>query len=307
MEPLLIEPRFLRAVCLSSRCVFRRKWNIDFRGSTRRRGGVRWSRIFGQPVKVYSRASGRHWDDDETPAAVHGGVQEAGGARSVAGRPQGVRRRCTRSPGPADGLWSVFMLSRAALPLCFRSSGQDRRQAAVEGAGLLHMCGPLAFGAGLGDGGSRRCSCLSAATCSRRRVISPAMAMRSRAMPMPVQRAPAADGWSGFGRGAGTGTGNGSGRGPVGFGLGSGMTPPRRRRSCFAMQGGVRSGCAAATGVRGMEAPIISAPAAASAGAGLRIPVGRQRAALRRAPCWRGRTRSARLLLPRRVRARARG
>ena len=130
------------------------------------------------------------------------------------------------------------MLSRAALPLCFRSSGQDRRQAAVEGAGLLHMCGPLAFGAGLGDGGSRRCSCLSAATCSRRRVISPAMAMRSRAMPMPVQRAPAADGWSGFGRGAGTGTGNGSGRGPVGFGLGSGMTPPRRRRSCFAMHGG---------------------------------------------------------------------
>ena len=130
------------------------------------------------------------------------------------------------------------MLSRAALPLCFRSSGQDRRQAAVEGAGLLHMCGPLAFGAGLGDGGSRRCSCLSAATCSRRRVISPAMAMRSRAMPMPVQRAPAADGRSGFGRGAGTGTGNGSGRGPVGFGLGSGMTPPRRRRSCFAMHGG---------------------------------------------------------------------
>ena len=35
---------------------------------------MRWSRIFGQSAKVYSRAFGRHWNGDETPAAVHGGL-----------------------------------------------------------------------------------------------------------------------------------------------------------------------------------------------------------------------------------------
>ena len=36
---------------------------------------------------MYSRAFGRHWDDDETAPPVHGGLQEAGGARGVAGGP----------------------------------------------------------------------------------------------------------------------------------------------------------------------------------------------------------------------------
>ena len=40
---------------------------------------LRWSRFFGQVGKVYSRADGGHWDDEET-APIFGGVQEAGGA-----------------------------------------------------------------------------------------------------------------------------------------------------------------------------------------------------------------------------------
>jgi len=50
-------------------------------------GKVRWSRFFGPVVKVYSRTSGRHWNDDETATTVHGELQEAGGARRAAGRP----------------------------------------------------------------------------------------------------------------------------------------------------------------------------------------------------------------------------
>ena len=41
---------------------------------------VRWSRFFRPVAKVYSRTSGRHWNDDETATAVHGELQEAGGA-----------------------------------------------------------------------------------------------------------------------------------------------------------------------------------------------------------------------------------
>ena len=49
--------------------------------------------------KVYSRALGRHWDDDETAPPVHGGLQETGGARGVAGGPNGAgeSRPSTRS------------------------------------------------------------------------------------------------------------------------------------------------------------------------------------------------------------------
>ena len=41
---------------------------------------MRWSRFCGQPVKVYSRALRRHWDDDAAPATRRG----AGGAPSGA-------------------------------------------------------------------------------------------------------------------------------------------------------------------------------------------------------------------------------
>ena len=62
---------------------------------------LRWSRFFGQPAKVYSRALGRHWDDDETAPPVHGGLQEAGGARGVAGGPNGAGDR-GQARGPSE-------------------------------------------------------------------------------------------------------------------------------------------------------------------------------------------------------------
>ena len=65
------------------------------------KGGLRWSRFLGQPAKVYSRALGRHWDDDETAPPVHGGLQEAGGARGVAGGPNGAGDR-GQARGPSE-------------------------------------------------------------------------------------------------------------------------------------------------------------------------------------------------------------
>ena len=62
---------------------------------------LRWSRFFGQPAKVYSRALGRHWDDAETAPPVHGGLQETGGARGVAGGPNGVGDR-GQARGPSE-------------------------------------------------------------------------------------------------------------------------------------------------------------------------------------------------------------
>ena len=62
---------------------------------------LRWSRFFGQPAKVYSRALGRHWDDDETAPPVHGGLQETGGARGVAGGPNGAGYR-GQARGPSE-------------------------------------------------------------------------------------------------------------------------------------------------------------------------------------------------------------
>ena len=73
---------------------------------------------------MYSRAFGRHWDGDETTATVHGGLQEAGGARDATGGPDGAGdRRQTRGPSEPgehldaaaiDGLDEVFGGSRAS-------------------------------------------------------------------------------------------------------------------------------------------------------------------------------------------------
>ena len=55
---------------------------------------------------MYSRALGRHWDDDETAPPVHGGLQEAGGARGVAGGPNGAGDRGqARGPSEPGGTW----------------------------------------------------------------------------------------------------------------------------------------------------------------------------------------------------------
>ena len=67
---------------------------------------------------MYSRAFGRHWDDDETAPPVHGGLQETGGARGVAGGPNGAGYRgheVIRGPW-IEGLDEVFARGGPARP-----------------------------------------------------------------------------------------------------------------------------------------------------------------------------------------------
>ena len=70
-----------------------------------RRGFLRWSRFFGPLAKVYSRAWRRHWDDDETTAAVHGELQETGGARGAARGPHGAGDR-GQARGSSETRWA---------------------------------------------------------------------------------------------------------------------------------------------------------------------------------------------------------
>ena len=85
---------------------------------------VRWSRFFGPLRKVYSKTSGRHWNDDETATPVHGELQETGGARGAAGgRPvQAIAAKHEIHPNQVgawkrqaiEGLEDVFAGGRAS-------------------------------------------------------------------------------------------------------------------------------------------------------------------------------------------------
>ena len=89
---------------------------------------LRWSRFFGPLAKVYSRISGRHWNDDETATPVHSELQEAGGARGAAGGPpRAGDRGQARNPSEPGG--------RLEAPGGRRVGGCLRRQQSIARVG----------------------------------------------------------------------------------------------------------------------------------------------------------------------------
>ena len=101
---------------------------IVWQHSPRHRRYLRWSRFFGPLAKVYSRISGRHWNDDETATPVHSELQEAGGARGAAGGPpRAGDRGQARNPSEPGG--------RLEAPGGRRVGGCLRRQQSIARVG----------------------------------------------------------------------------------------------------------------------------------------------------------------------------